>query len=307
MKPIPRPLAALARDRHGLLTAAELRDHQVRGRTRTVMLESGALVPVHRGVYRLGTHAVTFEQRCLAALLAAPTAILSGRTAGRLWDLRKLTTDDVHVLALHNVKLRGVDAHRTDLLARSDWVTIKGLRVLRPGRLLCDLAWTLDDAALESVLEQMIDRRMLSITAARTAARRFIAPGRPGSTRLARVLESRPTWMRPPDSDLELRLWRALEAVGEVFERQQPVELDGGGAIHLDLACPACKFGIEVDHATWHAGRLDSQADKRRDRAAARVGWTVLRVTDEDIERRLDSTVDDIRTIHRDRCVSAAA
>jgi very-short-patch-repair endonuclease len=112
--------------------------------------------------------------------------------------------------------------------------------------------------------------------------------------------------MRSPDSDLELRLWRALAAAGESFERQQRVELDGGDVIQLDLACPECRLGIEVDHVTWHGGRIDVQSDKRRDRRAARVGWTMLRVTDDDIDSRLASVVDDIRTVHRARCDRAA-
>ena len=306
MKPLPRELAAIARDRHGLLTAADLMVHGIRGRIRTVMLESGTLVSVHRGVYRLGTSPVTFEQRCQAALLAAPSAVVSGRTAARLWGLRKVHTDDVHLLSLANVKLEGVHTHRTDLLTPSDWTLIDGLRCLRPGRLLCDLGWVLDDAALESVLEQMIDRGMLSIGAARRHARRFAAPGRSGSVRLARVLESRPTWLRPADSDLELVLWRALSAAGVAMERQYRVDLDGGGSIVLDLACPTCRLGVEVDHVTWHGGRLDSQRDKRRDRAAARVGWSVLRVTDGDIGDRLAAVVDDIAAVHRRRCPLAA-
>lgn len=306
MKPLPRELAAIARGRHGLLSASELLKYGIRGRTRTVMLETGTLVAVHRGVYRLGASPVTFEQRCHAALLAAPSAVISGRTAARLWGLRKVRTDDVHILSLSNVKLTGVHSHRTDLLTSSDWLMRAGLRCLRPGRLLCDLAWVLDDAALESVLEQMIERELLSIPAARAQARRFAAPGRSGSVRLGRVLDSRPTWLRPVDSDLELVVWRALDAAGLSMDRQYRLELDGGGVIHLDLACPTCRLGIEVDHVAWHGGRLDVQSDKRRDREAARIGWMVLRVTDEDIVERLAVVVDDILSVHRLRCPQAA-
>src|SRR6476469_3902078 len=75
------------------------------------------------------------------------------------------------------------------------------------------------------------------------------------------------------------------------LETQVPVLLDNGREVHLDLAIPPLKFGIEVDHVTWHGGRLETQRDKVRDRELMRLGWTVPRVTDEDLSRRLDQTV----------------
>lgn len=302
MKPLPRPVLAIARDRFGLLTVADLDAQSIRGRARNELLQEGVLVPVHRGVYRLADHPVSFELRCAAALLAAPSAVLAGPTAGRFWGLRKVYTDDVHLLSRGAVRLEGVTGHRSYLLERHDWCVRARMRLLRPGRLLCDLAWHLDEAALESVLEQMIDRGLLTISAARAQARRFAAPGRPGTTRLVRVLDGRPDWLRPAQSDLELRLARALGARGQVLRRQWRVELDGGGTVRLDLACPQCRLGLEVDHVTWHGGRLDAQADKRRDRQLVRLGWLMIRVTDEDVVRRLSSTVDDIVAIHAQRC-----
>lgn len=294
MKPLPRPLLADARDRCGLITVADLRSHGIVGRARVALFESGQLLRVHRGVYKLASHPDCFEQRCLAACLAAPNAALSGPTAGRIIGLRKVFTEEIHVIAREAVHLAGVTAHRTELLGRADIETRGGLRVLRPGRLLCDLAAHLDEAALESVLEQMLDRRLLGIRAARSAAKQFIAPGRPGSRRLARVLESRSSWLKPVDSDLELRVWRALDARGLRLVRQYPVLLDSGVTVHLDLAQPEIRFGVEIDHITWHGGRLDVQRDKQRDRELMTIGWVVSRVTDEDVSIRLHATVDQL-------------
>jgi very-short-patch-repair endonuclease len=183
------------------------------------------------------------------------------------------------------------------LLGPDDAVVRDAIRLLRPARLLCDLAGHLDDMALESVLEQMLDRRMLSIQSARAAAKRFVAPGRPGSLRLGRVLDSRPDWLKPAESDLELRMWRALSGRGLEVERQYPVLLDTGRKVRLDIAIPTIMLAIEVDHATWHGGRLDAQRDKRRDRELTRLGWTSTRVTDADIEERFEATVGDVLAI----------
>ena len=297
MRPLPRSLLSTARDQHGLITAADLERERYAGRARMAALESGLLVPVHRGVYRLGTHMSSFEQRCLAALLAAPDAALVGPTAGRIWNLRHVSTDDVHILAKRTIELDGVHPHRTDLLGRHDVTVRFDMRVLRPPRLLCDLAWHLDDRTLESVFEQMLDRKMLTLRSARTAARRFSARGRPGSRRLGRLLDSRVDWLKPVESDLELRVWRRLVELGYELDRQVSVTLDDGGTVRLDLGDVDLRLGIEVDHVTWHGGRLDAQGDKRRDRMLMRLGWTVVRVTDEDVEQRFASTIDELVAI----------
>lgn len=297
MQPFPRSLLAVARSQHGLIRTDDFRAHGVSQRQRSTALASGAIAVVHRGVYRLSSHEVTFEQRCLAACLAAPDAALSGPTAGRLFGLRKLATTDVHLIARRTIHLDGVVAHRTVLLDALDVQDRGLLRILRPARLACDLAAYVDDDDLESVIEQMLERRLVQLATLRQVARRFVACGREGSARIARVLDGRPTWRRPVGSDIELRLQRALERAGLRVVTQHRLILDSGALIALDLAELDLRFGIEVDHSTWHGGRLEVQRDKRRDREAMRLGWTIARVTDDDVEHRLNSTVDQLTAI----------
>jgi hypothetical protein len=197
MRPLPRAALDIARRQHGLITASDLRPLGFTGRARSDALAAGALVPLHRGVYRLGSHAESFEQRSKAALLAAPDAVLAGPTAGRYWKLRAVWTEDVHILARRAIKLDLVHTHRTDLLRETDVVEKYGVRLLAPARLLCDLARFLDEAELESVFEQMLDRRLLVVESARSMARRFCRPGRPGSQEIARLLDGRPEWLKP--------------------------------------------------------------------------------------------------------------
>lgn len=307
MSDLPRPLIAAARSQAGLLTVDQMVAHSIRGRRRQHLLDDGVLVPLQRGIYRLATHAESFEQRCVAARLAAPDAAISGPTAGRLYGLRKCFTDDVHIVARRAIDLPGVVAHRTDFLRDQDVTDRDGLHVLRPARLVCDLSAFLSDADLESVVEQVIDRGMASMPLIRSLARQFAASGRNGTRRLVRVLEARSDWIRPADSDLEVRVDRALRACGIVMVRQVRVALDGGAVAFLDLADPELRLGIEVDHVTWHGGRLDSQNDKARDRALARLGWTIVRVTDADVRVRFHETIAElVEIVDRLRATSAA-
>src|SRR3954469_727659 len=83
-------IGGLASGRHGLVTRAQLLDagltrHQIQHR-----LVLGALLGVHRGVYRVGHRAPSVEADYLAAVLACGAgARLSGRAAAHLLGLLK--------------------------------------------------------------------------------------------------------------------------------------------------------------------------------------------------------------------------
>jgi very-short-patch-repair endonuclease len=212
-----------------------------------------------------------------------------------------MPTGPVHVLTkVRPTELNDVVVHRTTTLGTTDWVQRDdGTRVLRPVRLAADLARFLDDHDLESVIEQLVDRGLASIPTLHACGRRLAGSGRDGIRRFGRVLNGRPAWNKPKDSDLEVRLFRALAAKGVALETQVRVDLGDGQWLHLDGADRARRFGVEVDHVTWHGGRLATQHDKWRDRQVMRIGWIVARVTDDDIARRLSSTVDELCEIHR--------
>jgi very-short-patch-repair endonuclease len=309
MATIPTTSLAFARTHLGLITTERLSADGVTRHGRSALTASGMIVPIHQGVYRFGSHPVSFEQQCLAACLAIDSLVISGTSAGRLMGLRRMPDGPVHAMVLdRKAKLDNVVIHRTNALGDDD-LTIRadGMRVLRPARLVPDLARFLDDADLESVIEQLIDRRAASIPMLAASARRLRVRGRDGTARLARVLESRPAWMKPKDSDLEVRFLRALEDRGVRLTPQYALDLGGGRIVHLDGADPAARLGLEIDHVTWHGGRVDAQADKRRDRHALRVRWLIVRVTDEDVRHRLEVTADEVVEIHRQRLIDLAA
>lgn len=71
-------------------------------------------------------------------------------------------------------------------------------------------------------------------------------------------------------------------------------ELRPGVVVHPDLGIPDDRFYIEIDHVTWHGGRVDVVYDKHRDRKVRLAGNLVERVTDEAIDNALDETVEDL-------------
>ena len=179
-----------------------------------------------------------------------------------------------------------------------------GIVLTAPPRTVSDLASVLDATALESVIEQGLDLRMFGVPTLWVVARRLARRGRAGSGTFVEVLAAREAWRAPVGSHDELILEGALVAAGVPRpQRQWPVTLPNGKDVHPDLAWPDLRLAIEVDHVTWHGGRLDSTYDKWRDRQLRLLGWEVDRVTDEDIRRRRATTVREVAALHRRRAV----
>lgn len=278
---------------HGIAGDTELRALGVTVDQRERLVAQGFLVPVHKGVYRARSAPVTLEGRCRAICLRCPDGAITGRAAGRLWGLRNMgsgSTIEVRVphfanaLAAEDVAFRRCNVlDAIDVVERAD-----GIRVVSPPRLLFDLSAVLTDLDLESVVEQVLDRGWCTMPTIHATGRRLIHPARPGSARFARVVASRPAWLKPADSDLEVLLFDALRRAGVPgMVRQHRLELPGGWAIHADIAVPTLRWAVPVDHVTWHGGRIDAQRDKENDRQAGLLGWQVNRVTDDDVTRRL--------------------
>ena len=95
-------------------------------------------------------------------------------------------------------------------------------------------------------------------------------------------MRSCPTWS-------EARLWRAISGrkLGVQFRRQVVI-----GEFIVDFLAPSARLAIEVD-GPYHTQR--KAADARRDRALARLGYRVLRLSDELVRSDLPEAVRRIR------------
>jgi hypothetical protein len=304
MATISRPLAVRIAERHGIITHDEL---LVDGHTRNSvrrLVEKGLLVVEHKHVYRLATSPDTFEARCAAACSADPFGLISGVAAARLWEFRHVWRPDIpHLVVGHDRTpiTQGVVLRRSNVIAAEDAVERPdGIRLTSPPRSWFDCARDLDDERFERLTEWVLDRHVSVQTLWRTS-QRLQARGRPGLARVKRVMSKRADWQKPADSGLELRVLAALERRGIVLVRQYPLRLPNGLTIHPDGADPSIRWALEIDHVTWHGGRLDSQRDKTRDRNARLIGWEVERVTDQELMDDFDGVIDQLVALYRRR------
>lgn len=299
----PPALNLIIRRQHGVVATQQFDTHGITRQRRRTLIASGLFDTLHRGVYILASAPLTLEARCVAACLANPAIVICGTTAGQIMHLRNMVGDDIHAMALNACpQLQDVVTHRTYHLQPSDVVTRPdGIRVLRPRRLAFNLADYLDDLRFESALEQMLDRGEVTVPELFAASRSLSKRGRDGTARFARVLAKRPSLAKPKDSDHEVRLLRALAGRGVALIPQFELTLPDGTVIHLDGGDPTRRFGVEVDHVTWHGGRARSGYDKWRDRQTDRIGWLVSRVPDEDLDKRFHATISELVEIHHGR------
>ena len=93
----------------------------------------------------------------------------------------------------------------------------------------------------------------------------------------------------------------ALRERGIHLEPQVLLKLPGYGPAHLDGADRRLRWGVEVDHVTWHGGRIDAQRDKARDRAARRINWLIERVTDQEVTVGLAQVINELEDSYRRR------
>jgi very-short-patch-repair endonuclease len=86
----------------------------------------------------------------------------------------------------------------------------------------------------------------------------------------------------------EARLWNALRElrqIGHHFRRQVPM-----GPFIVDFACHRAKLVIEVDGDTHFVGSASAR-DAARDAFVRSQGYSVMRVTNDDVMRNLDGVL----------------
>jgi very-short-patch-repair endonuclease len=108
--------------------------------------------------------------------------------------------------------------------------------------------------------------------------------------RASRVTLGRARRLRKEMTDAEKELWSTLrnDALGLRFRKQHPI-----GPYIADFACYPLKIVVEVDGAT-HGTEEERRHDAKRDAYLTRSGWIVLRFTNEDVYKDLDSVIEAI-------------
>ncbi|HET7052649.1 MAG TPA: type IV toxin-antitoxin system AbiEi family antitoxin domain-containing protein [Solirubrobacterales bacterium] len=284
-------LAEIARRQHGVISAAQLHGLGIDDRGIHARAAAGRLHRVHRGVYAVGHTALSFQGRCMAAVLAVGRgsmragdpplthwgAAISHRSAAALWELLPDAPETVDVIVSGNggrARRAGVRVHRSRSLARRDVVARQGVPLTSSARTVEDL-------------------------------RRAVAAGWPGAlmprglrkaVRQANVLglpvdeESRRDRARGDLEEEFLRLCRGHRLpLPEVNVRV--------GAYLVDFMWHERRLVVETDHYIHHRGRAAFQDDRTRGLELTRHGYEVLQLSEKQIEEEAGQVAETLAAV----------
>lgn len=296
------------RTHHGVITAARLRSFDVSTSTYRRLVDEGELRAPYKGVYALATAAATLEHRCAALSAAHQRGMITGPTAGALLGLRRMPrTAGLHLAVTHGCRLdsvAGVILRQTTRLAAADsTLRADGIRVASAARLAFDLAADLSDLDHVSVLNQLVDARHVTTEELARIERRLGHPARRGSGRMARSLAR--LGGAASQSHPEVVLGEALRRRGVPVEAQSRVVSVGGRNVHVDLAVPAARWGIELDIHPEHR-TIDGHArDASRYRGLHLADWQIEPVAEADMAD-LARLVDELADLYARRVRAVA-
>ena len=301
---IQRGLAAIAQRQLGLIThdqAMQLITYRMIER----LLGSGRWERVHRGVYRVAGAPVTYEQRVVAACLAAGAeSAASHRSAAWIWGLLDEEPDVVEIAVprpLHH-RLRNVVVHRATDLERADTTLRRGISVTNPMRTLVDLAAVAPVGTVAHALHRALSTRLAAFDATEAALERVARKGRRG-VRVFRMLLDEQRDNPRPAGVFEAKfssLARGFALPTAVPELDVLAD-DGTWIARVDFAYPEAKLFIELDGLETHGSGPALQRDLARQNALVDAGWQPLRYTWADLTRRQPAVAAEVRRVRHAR------
>jgi very-short-patch-repair endonuclease len=159
-------IARLATRQHGVVSAWQLHAARIGPQRISRHVSAGRLHRVHRGVYAVGHTNLSFEGRCMAAVLAlGDESVVSHRSAAVVWGLLAGGQGPIHVTVRSGSGREqrvGIAVHRSPSLSALDSTRRYGIPVTRPARTLRDLRRTVPRPVLLAAVRRGLDLRLIS-------------------------------------------------------------------------------------------------------------------------------------------------
>ncbi|MGH8874084.1 MAG: type IV toxin-antitoxin system AbiEi family antitoxin domain-containing protein [Acidimicrobiia bacterium] len=260
-------------------------------------LQSERWLHVHHGLYRIQSLGDDYVGRLRAAVVALPGAVVSHQAAGVLHGFPYLEKDlacvTVHSSTTHCFP--EVVVHRTRDLADHHRTVIDLLPVTTVARTVVDLAAVCHIKLVAVILDELLVQRRLQPDALNRVFHEVARRGKPGSGPLRELLVERLSDDLIHATKLE-RLGRDLFRSGGLPVPVWQYPAPWNDHERIDCAWPSCAVGCEFDGRRWHTRAADFERDRRRDRQAILHGWRILRFTWEDLTRRPEEVLRQVRS-----------
>lgn len=292
MSDVDRTVNALARGARGVLSRPMALEVGASDEVIADRIARQSWTRLHPGVYGLGAAPVTWEDRLLAAVLAAGAgALVSGRAAVVLWGLDGISTAPVEITVpyAHGPVPAGVIVHRTR--RPPEPVVRSGVPVTTVERTILDAAACLPPLVVEKAMESALRRGLTTVAGLEHTLERQGGRGVRGTCALRLLLAQRPPG-RAAGSGAEVELLHHLRRHGVPDPvRQHEVDLGRGGVATVDLAWPRLRKAVEVDGVDAHAGAEDLDHDDDRQNRLWDAGWHLRRFSARRVRRHPQEVV----------------
>jgi len=295
-----KPILGLAAQQFGLFTTDQALDHGLSLRMVQHWARSGEIVRIDRGVWAVHGSPETLERRALGALLRhRPGAALCGASAAWAWRLPGRHLDPIEIAVRRGS--RAVEHHRSRtsrLLDEGDVTERRGLRVTTPARTVFDLAGRQHPERTRKDLNDLMARGLVTTDILDAMLDRLAARGRSGIRVMRELIAEVHEKGTPAGSNLELVVEDILDVAGfRHMERQVPVHDHVGFIARLDFGDRRRRIAIEVDGDRFHHGLIDRQLDERKTLRLEAGGWTVVRVTEQEVWHERPALVGRLRKV----------
>ncbi|MGI8462622.1 MAG: type IV toxin-antitoxin system AbiEi family antitoxin domain-containing protein [Solirubrobacterales bacterium] len=285
-------IASIAGRRHGVVSRAQLLEAGLSSEQIDLRISKGALITIHRGVYRVGHAARAIEATYMAAVLACgPGALLAGHSAAFLQRLLKHPPHMPEVLTPTERRIPGIRTRRSRSIDRRDATKVKGIPTTTVPRTLVDLAATLEAEELARACHEA--GVLYRTTPAHVEAVLARRPNSPGAAKLCAVIRGE---TKVALSKLERRFLQLLREHGLPL----PITNKPAGAYRVDCRWPDRHLTVELDSYRFHASRHAWEADRRREREAYARGDAFRRFVWGDVFERPELMLAELGTLLRD-------
>jgi predicted transcriptional regulator of viral defense system/very-short-patch-repair endonuclease len=283
--PDGQALADLARRQHGVVSAQQMLEIGYARATIGVWGQAGKLHRIHRGVYAVGHTSLTWEGRCMAAVLANSPAFASHRTAAWIWGLRRWRPGRFDLTAPTRRHRREPIVVHFARLRPEDAAVVDGIPVTSVARTVLDLAPEETTRGLHQMMERAEDRKAFDLWRFdRLLAR---AGGHPGRVKLRHALDTLKPEHAVLRSDLERRFRDLVLAAG----LPRPATNAFVAGYELDAYWEAEGFAVELDVYATHGSRVSFEEDRERQDDLLLAGIEMIRVTGARLDREPQETI----------------
>jgi len=287
-------MAALAKRQYGVVARRQLLALGFSRRAVAGRLQRGQLHEVFLGVYVVGARRIGRRGRWVAAVLAAGEgAVLSHRSAARLWRLMPPVAERIDVTCPPGrvVRRKGIVAHES-VVAGDEWVAEDGIPVTSAFRTIFDLAAVVSSRELERAWHEAEVRQLTDRVSLPMLLERY--PGRRG-TRALRALLGSDTPVGITRNEFEEAFLVLIDAYGLPRPRMNADLSLRGRFIEVDALWEGHRLAVELDSRGVHGTRKRFESDRQRDRILVAEGWKTMRVTWRQLRDEPDAIASDLK------------